>query len=251
MIKLLLNILKDQGGGLGITRASMVSAICDETGDDSSDAVVKIKRLINQRGSSFCNITNWPFERSDISFDINAAGGYIYSGEDYLPTTYKKVTAAYLLDSTERYPLNEVGIIRAHEWKNPTENTGRPHEFCITRMESGYWEIQFNHKPDQTYTVYLEIELQWADLTADTSETLVTKEYYDAFVLYCSIARFRQQGDTENYQLAKDDWFNPAKPQDSMLYKCLAQIEGPTQEMGLSVDMGIEPTSGDYSPTYE
>ena len=232
--------------GLGITRASLVSAICDATGDDSADAIVKVRRLINQCGSSFSNITNWPFLRSDLTFDITASD-YKYSGADYLPATFKKVTAAFLLDGTERYPLKEVGILRAHEWKNPDENDGRPDEFCITRTESGYWQVQFNRKPDSTYTVYFELALQWSDLTGDTSETLITKEYYDAFVLYCSIARFRQQGDTENYQLAKDDWYNPIKPQDSMLYNCLKNIESPTQEMGLSVDMGIEPQGNDYS----
>lgn len=232
---------------LGITRLSMVTAVCADTGDDSSDAVVKVRRLVNQRGRSFCNITNWPFLRHNISFDITASGGYTYSGASYLPATFKRVTAAFLLDGTERYPLKEVGILRAHQWKNPDENDGRPDEFCITRVESGYWEVQFNKKPDQTYTVYFEIELQWTDLTSDTSETVITKEFYDAFVLYCNIARFRQQGDTENYKMAKDEWHNPLKPQDSMLYNCLKQIESPTMEQGLSVDMGIEPQGDDYT----
>src|SRR3990167_4802023 len=236
--------------GLGITRASLTSALCDSTGDDSSDAVVKIRRLINQRGSSFCNITNWPFLRSDISFSITEAGGYKYSGASYLPTTFKRVTAAFLLDSTNRYPLTEVGILRAHEWPNPDDNSGRPDEFCITRIESGYWEVQFNRKPDNTYTVYFETELQWTDLTVDASETVITKQFYDAFVLYCEVARFRQQVDTENYQLSKDEWFNPIKPQDSILYNCLKQIESPTMLAGLTVDMGIEPRKNDYSSDY-
>lgn len=233
--------------GLGITRLSIQSAVADATGDDSTDALVKIRRLINQRGRSFCGITNWPFLRSDLSFDITESGGYTYSGASYLPTTFKRITAAFLLDGTDRYPLHEVGIQRAHEWKNPDDNTGRPDEFCITRMESGYWEVQFNRKPDNTYTIYFELELQWTDLTGDTSETLITKEFYDGFLLYCSIARFRQQGDTENYQLAQDEWHNPIKPADGMLAKCLKQIEKPTQEMGVEVDMGISPKTTDYT----
>ena len=192
-----------------------------------------------------------------MSFDINTAGGYKYSGASYLPTTLKKVTAAFLLDGTDRYPLIEVGIKeanfgRAEGWKNPDDNSGRPNEFCITRIESGYWEIQFNRKPDNTYTVYLELELQWTDLTADSSETPITKEYYDAFVLYCCIARSQQQGDTENYQLFKDDWYNPMKPQDSMLLKCLGQLKKPTGIDSAQVDMELcgldaKPHTSDYS----
>lgn len=43
---------------IGVTRGSLVSAIADKTGDDSSDAVVKIKRLINEKGPDFCAITD-------------------------------------------------------------------------------------------------------------------------------------------------------------------------------------------------
>ena len=257
MIKILIRLFKDEYGGLGITRASLVSAIAESTGAEGTDDAMKIRRLINQRGTSFCNIADWPFLHSDISFSISTADGYKYSGASYLPATFKRVTAAFLLDGTDRYPLTEVGILeanfaRSEGWPNPDDNTGRPDEFCITRIESGYWEIQFNRKPDNTYTVYLELELQWTDLTADSSETLITKEYYDAFVLYCNIARSQQQGDTENYQLFKDDWWNPLKPQDSMLTKCLKLFNKPTGTPAVQVDMemcGLEekPHKSDYS----
>ena len=221
--------------GLGILRSSLVSAICETTGDEGTDATVKVRRLINQRGTSFCNITNWPFLRSDLSFSITTSA-YKYSGASYLPTTFKRVTAAFLLDGSDRYPLTEVSIQEAYGWKNPDDNSGRPDEFCITRQESGYWEIQFNRIPDGTYTVYLELELQWTDLTADASETLITKEFYDAFVLYCNIARFQQQGDTENYQLSKDEWYNPIRPQDSILIQCLKRIQKVAGPTGIVVD---------------
>ena len=66
ILRMLRALFVDEAGGLGITRASLQSAICDATGDDSADAAVKVQRLINQRGSSFCNLTNWPFTRDDI-----------------------------------------------------------------------------------------------------------------------------------------------------------------------------------------
>ena len=52
--------------GLGIPRASLISAVSEDTGDDSADAVVKIRRLINRRGRSFCELANFPFLREDI-----------------------------------------------------------------------------------------------------------------------------------------------------------------------------------------
>jgi len=240
MFNFLQKILYDEYGGLGITRGSIITATCDCTGDDSSDAKTKIRRLINRRGQSFCDIAEWPFLRSNISFSITSSA-YTYSGASYLPTTFKRVIAAYLLDNTDRHPLVEVDIQRAHEWGNPNDNQGMPDEFCITRIESGYWEIQFNRLPDNTYTVYLEIELQWTDISesssGDTTEMIVTKDYYDPFVHYCCIDRFRQQGDIENYTIFKDDWFNPMKPQDGILPKLLAKLGAPLKQNKVEVDM--------------
>lgn len=240
MIKLLLNILFDEYGGLGITRASLQSAICEDTGDSSDDAVVKVRRLINRRGSQFCKITNWPFLRHDINFSITNSGGYVYSGADYLPTTFKKVVASYILDNDKHYPLDEVSIGESYGWANPDENEGRPDKFCITRIESGYWEIKFNKKPDQNYTVYLEIELQWTDLTDSDSETVMTKDYYDAFVHYCAIARFRQQGDSENYLLYKNEWDGNSPrdiPRHSILGQLLANLASPLRKKAAKVNM--------------
>lgn len=50
---------------------------------------------------------------------------------------------AYLLDGNTRCPLSEVGIKESYEWQNPDEVPGRPDEFCISRIESDYWQIQF------------------------------------------------------------------------------------------------------------
>lgn len=241
MIKWLLSILFDEQGGLGIVRGSIVSACADDTGDDSSDAYVKIRRLINRRGRSFCNITDWPFRYTDISFDITSSD-YKYSGSSYLPANFKKVIAGHIEDENDnRYPLIEVDIQRAHEWGNPNDNQGRPDEFCITRIESGYWQIQFNRLPDGTYTVYLEIEQQWTDIDessdGDTTETVITQEYFDAFTHYVDIGRFKQQGDLENYKAFKDDWWNPLKPQDSLLGKILAKLGAPLRQPKIEMDM--------------
>lgn len=237
MIKLFLRILFDEYGGLGITRASMVSAVCDKTGDDSTDATVKVKRLINEKGPEFCELGPFPFLHPDAptSFDINAAGGYTYSGSGYLPTTFKRVVGAYLLDGSTRCPLDEVAIGEANQWDNPNDNTGRPDKFCITRIVSGYWEVAFNRKPDGTYTVYFDLELQWADLTEDTSETLITKRYYPQFVHFVSMDRFIQQGDAENYQIADLRWHDPRKPGKSMLDKLLASLSNPLRQKSVMV----------------
>jgi len=222
--------------GLGIIFGSLISAVADKTGDDGPDAIVKIKRLTNEKGPGFCELANFPFLRSNLNFDITTTG-YTYSGASYLPTTYKRVVAAFLLDGSDRYPLDEVGIQEAHEWPNPADNTGRPTQFCITRIESGYWEIQFNHQPDNTYTVYFEIELQWTDLSATTDEAVITKRYYPAFAHYVSMARFIQQGDAENYAIAKAEWFNPIHPKASILGNLLSGLSNPLKKKRVVVDM--------------
>ncbi len=220
---------------LGITRASLVSAVCDKTGDESSDAIVKIRRLINEQGPQFlAAIPNAPFLRSDISFDITSSA-YVYSGASYLPTTFKKVLAACLVDGTDRYPLTEVDIKASKEWPNPNDNQGRPDEFCITRIESGYWQIAFNALPDDTYTIEMEIELQWSDLTADSSETVMTKEYYPAFAHFVSMARFIQQGDLDNYLIAEKRWWNPLAPKGTILGDILGALSSPLRKKSVKM----------------
>jgi hypothetical protein len=249
MIKLFLLILQDELGGLGITRASLTSSICEATGDESPDAIVKVNRLINEQGPQFCALTNWPFLRNDISFSITSSA-HEYSGASYLPTTFKKVVAGCLVDGTDRYPLTEVSIKESKEWPNPDDNTGSPDEFCITRMESGYWQIDFNRLPDNTYTVELEIELQWSDLTASSSETLITKEYYPAFVHFVSMARFIQQGDVTGYAIAEKRWFNPVYPQGTILGTILSNLGSPLRKKSVVMDSEyldpFRPRSGDY-----
>lgn len=250
MFELLWLIFIDEIGGLGITRASLTSSICDKTGDESIDAVVKVNRLINEQGSQFCQLANWPFLRSDLSFSITTSA-YEYSGASYLPTTFKKVVAATLLDGTDRYPLTEVSIKESKEWGNPNDNQGLPDEFCITRIESGYWEIAFNRLPDDTYTIEMEIELQWSDLTASTTETVITKEYYPAFSHFVSMARFMQQGDTANYLIAKDAWWNPLMPKGTILGTILAALSSPLRKKSVQMDSGyvapLSPHAQDYN----
>src|SRR3990167_9664990 len=108
-MNLILFILLDEDGGLGITQASMVSAVTDDTGDDGEDAVIKIKRLINKCGRDFCMITNWPFLRNDISFTISDTASK-YSGAGYLPTTFRKIMGAHIVDQTEWCPITEISI---------------------------------------------------------------------------------------------------------------------------------------------
>lgn len=220
--------------GLGITQASLTSAIADKTGDEGTDAVVKIRRLINEKGPEFCDLGEFPFLNSDLSFDITSSA-YAYSGASYLPTTFKRIKAAYLLDGSTRCLLTEVSVSESYKWKNPNDNSGRPDEFCIRAIESGYWEIQFNRLPDGTYTVYLEIELQWSDLTSTTSETVITKRYYPQFSHFVSMARFIQQGDTENYVIAKTEWSQPLTG-TGMLEKMLASLSNPLRRKSVVVD---------------
>lgn len=221
-----------------ISQASLCSAVCDKTGDDGVDALIKVKRLINEVGPDFCLITNWKFLRDQINFTISNSGGYVYSGASYLPATYRSVMAARIQDqNSEWFPLYEKSISEANiNWTNPARwGTGRPDEFVITRPESDYWEIMFNRLPGQNYAVYLEIEKQWVEVTA-SQEAVVTKEYFPAFVHFISMARFEQQGDMESYDLAMKKWWNPLAPRNSILGRIFASMSGGMQKSGVQVD---------------
>jgi hypothetical protein len=239
MIRLLLKLIfADQMATLGISQASLVSAVSDKTGDDGVDAVIKIKRLINEVGPDFCLITNWKFLRDEINFNISNAGGYVYSGSDILPATYRQVMAARIQDSnSEWFPLYEKSISEANlVWTNPQRwGTGRPDEFVVTRPESGYWEVMFNRLPGQTYAVYMEIEKQWVDVTA-SQETVITKEYFPAFAHFVSMQRFFQQGDMESYLIAKKEWWDPQSPKNSMLGRIFSSLSGGMQKKQVTVD---------------
>lgn len=237
--------------GLGITQASIVSSVADMTGDDSPDAVVKIKRLINERGHDFCNLANWKFLREDISFSLDTSG-FKFSGASILPATYKGVVKSYLLDGTTRYPFTEKPIQMAYEWPNPSEHEGRPEWFVVTRNENDFWEIQTNRKPDQTYTVYMEIEKQWVDVTASV-DTLITKQYSGAFSHYVAMARLRQQGDLESLMMFKSEWHDPRNMGLGILDRALATNTNVLQKKGTRVLRGpidsheVNPRNGHYS----
>ena len=216
---------------LGITAGSLVSAVADSTGDDGADARVKLLRLINEKGPDFCNITDLPFLRSDLTFNITSAN-YKYSGASYLPATFKRIITSYLLFNSDRYDLDEVGILEAYDWPNPSNNQGRPDEFAITRDESNFIEIQFNRLPDQTYGVYLEMELQWADVSLTTETVLVTKQFYGTFSHYLKMARFNQQGDTEGYSIANKEWHDPFTGR-GVLVNALSMLGTPSKKKGV------------------
>lgn len=211
--------------GLGIIYGSIVSAVADATGDDSSDAVTKIKRLVNQCGKGFLNLGKFKFLRDQVTFALTTTTAN-YSGSGYLPATFKEVLNAYLLDGTTKCPLNEVGIDAAYAWPNPDDNPGIPDEFCITRIESGYYQIAFNRKPGSAYNVYFEISTQWVDASSDAGELVITKDFQEEFTHYVSMRRAQQQGDTELYTTLYNEWYNPINPSISMLGRIRAGISG-------------------------
>lgn len=224
--------------GLGLTRLSLVCACADDTGDDSADAIVKIRRLINRRGRSFCALTNFPFLHQEINFSITSAA-YQYSGSSVLPDTFKRVIGAYLIESgdTRRYPLEEISVKKFFAEEDPGHIDGRPERFCIQLHTSGYWQIIFDQTPDATYTVYLTVEKQWTDPSADTTETVITKPFYDFFVHWCDMGRFKQQGDLESYASYKDEWDSPMKPRNLLNTMLLMLAGGRVKKKAATVNM--------------
>lgn len=211
--------------GLFINLASVVSVCCDDTGDDTQDAQVKIRRLVNQKGPGFCLITNWPFMRSDISFSIDSSASK-YSGASYLPESFKRVVGCHLKDSNNTwFDIEEVGIKERYEWLNPDDrNQRRPKQFCINRIESGYYEIQFNSLPDQTYTFEADIELKWIPVTTTTSNLVVTDDYMETFCHFINMARAKQQADLELYGILKSEWWDKHDSVGSVLGRALASL---------------------------
>ena|SRR3990167_2234341 len=233
--------------GLYINLASVVSIVSDSTGDDTADAQVKIRRLVNEKGPGFCLITNWPFMRSDISFSITPSANK-YSGASYLPETFKRVVGAHLVDTNDSWlPLTEISIAERYNWLNPSvDNQGAPNEFCITRPESGYFQIEFNRLPDQNYTFEADIELKWTPATSTTANLPITDDYMETFCHFISMARARQQGDLELYGILKSEWWNPNDSQGSILGRALASIKGALKRQGMK-PMEPEPISDDYN----
>lgn len=214
--------------GIYLNLASIVSAVCDATGDDTSDAQVKIRRLVNEKGPGFLLITNWPFMRNDISFSITTSA-HKYSGASYLPESFKRVLGANLKDSNNMvYPLTEVSVTETYErWLDPDDNQGVPEEFCISRIESGYYEIKFNRLPDDTYTFQADIELKWTPATSTTASLVITDDYMESFSHFISMARARQQADIELYSLLKSEWWNPNDIMGTVLGRALKGLSSP------------------------
>ena len=220
--------------GLYLNLASIVSVVTDSTGDDTLDAQVKIRRLVNEKGPGFCLITNWPFLRSDISFSITSSANK-YSGASYLPENFKRVLGAHLVDTNNSWiPVYEDAISERYKWANPNvNNQGAPDKFCITRAESGYYQIEFNRLPDQSYTFEVDIELKWTPATSTTATLIVTDDYMEAFTHFISMARARQQGDLELYGFLKSEWWDKNDSQGSILGRALASIKAVLRQQGL------------------
>lgn len=231
--------------GIFLNLASVVSAVADITGVDTQDAQVKIRRLVNIKGPGFMMMANWPFRRSDISFSITSSSS-TYSGSSYLPENFKKVLGAHLVDSNSKwYPLTEVGIKERYEWLNPSDNQDRPSEFCITRIETGYYEIEFNKLPDSTYTFKADIELKWTPATYTTATLSVTDDYMETFCHFISMARAQQQGDLELYTILKNDWWNPNDSSGTVLGRALASLRSPMRQSQI-VPVEPEIIASDY-----
>jgi len=193
--------------GLGLLRSTIRNSVLDDTQDGGADAITKVNRLINRLGNQFSLLTNWAFNRSEVSFNILASDSlWKYSGSGYIPATFKKVLSSQLVDSNNGvHELNEVSLTKSAMWDLPSENTGRPDEFVIAKTTDDYWEIRFNRQPDDTYTINLFIDKQWADISDDTTEMLITKEYQDTFTHLVTMGRLKQQGDIEGYMAYKNE----------------------------------------------
>jgi len=221
---------------------SIISAVCDNTGDDGADAVAKVVRLINTHGPDYCNLADWKFLRSDLSFSLTVGtADYTSNGTTYIPDTFKRVLAAYITDGTERFPLNEVGIGVSHNpsiWGEADDNQGIPSQFEIPRLESDHWTIRFNCLPDAAYTAYFEIETMWTEVTLSTANTCLTEEHLKPFSHFITMERLAQQGDIEQYQIYKDRWHSPMNPEDSILNRILSTLVRKTGRDGVYIDMG-------------
>ena len=183
----------------GIVRGTLVTAIAGIIGDFSDDSKVKIRRMINTVGPEFCQLTDWAFLHTTVTFTLTD-GNYSYVGSGYLSQTFQRFLATKLKDSTDTfYPISEKSLTWYNELDDPADE-GRPFAVVLRGLDSsGYPRANFYYCPDGTYTFETDCELKWTDLAeasgSDTSRIVITEDCMTAFSFFVAGSLAVPQGD--------------------------------------------------------
>lgn len=224
-------------------RTTIVTAVAENTGDVSTNAYVKIRRLINSMGYSYCAISDWHFTRDTISFNITQ-GTRNYSGASYLPATFDKVLTAKIEDSnSDNWPLDEKSVDWYSQIIDPTFQ-GTPYAFVLTELDaSTFQEICFYYCPDATYTAYLRCKLKWSEVSDNSTALLIPDSHQDAFIWWVSKARFIQQGDVQGVKDADEMLYGSPLKRKSGLIDIMLGNEGKPQ-----LKRGMKPSRSYIDP---
>lgn len=184
---------------LGIVRGTLCTACQSIVGDFSTDARTKLRRVINEDGPGFCQLSDWAFLHSVITFSITD-GTTSYAGSGYLPQTFSRFQATKIKDSNNNYsPIEEKSVSWYAEIEDPAYE-GTPHAVVLRGIDSnGYPKAYFYYTPDTTYTFEADIDLKWTDIAetsaGDASRCVVTEDCLTAFKYWVARGYGIAQGD--------------------------------------------------------
>lgn len=184
---------------LGIIRGTLVTACQSLVGDFSDDAKTKLRRVINEEAPGFCQIYDWAFLHSVVTFTLSD-GTTEYTGSGYLPQSFQRFGAIKLKDSNNDYtPIKEKSISWYADIEDPAYE-GTPDAVILRGLDSnGYPRTFFYYTPDRTYTFEADIDLKWTDVAetsaGDSTRCVITEDCLTAFKYWITRAYAITQGD--------------------------------------------------------
>ena len=192
---------------LGIVRGTLVTAVAGIIGDFSDDSKVKIRRMLNTIGPEFCQLTDWGFLHTTVTFTLSQSTAS-YSGSGKLPLGFQRFLACKAKDSSGTYyPIDEKSLTWYNELDDPTSE-GRPYAVVQNGIDAdGYQKVEFYYTPDGTYTFQAECKLGWTDIAEasanDTTRMVITPDCMSALSYYVAHSLGIQQGDSQLVELCE------------------------------------------------
>lgn len=224
---------------LGILRGSLVTAISGIIGDASDDSKTKVRRMINTCGPAFCQMTDWGFLHTTVTFTLTD-GTKEYSGSGKIPYTFQRFLATKIMDTNGQFsPVDEKSLTWFNQIEDPSQE-GTPYAVILRGLDSsGYPKTVFYPTPDRAYTFEADCKLQWTDVLeasgSDTSRIVITEDAFTAFSYYIAQALAIQQGDDALKILCDAElWGNPLIKKPGLLTMLIMNQRGANKKRGMA-----------------